>query len=77
MKIYEALYCSCIHESSFATLSLHRTRAGAEKAVQDHKDKIKKEWEKEQAEFKKEGLESRFPWDFVQEWDIQETELLD
>ena len=37
MIIYEFLYCSCIHESSYATMSLHRTKEGAEKAMKKHK----------------------------------------
>ena len=37
MKIYEALYCSCIYESADSTLSTHRTREGAEHAIKQHK----------------------------------------
>lgn len=37
MKIYEALHCSCIHEGSFSTLSTHRTKEGAEKAIEEHR----------------------------------------
>lgn len=45
MRLYEALYNCMIHESSSATLSLHRTKEGAEKAIEEHKAEIKKEWE--------------------------------
>lgn len=45
MKLYEALYNCMIHESSAATLSLHRTKEGAEKAIEEHKAEVKKEWE--------------------------------
>ena len=44
MKVYEALYNDCIHESSFATISIHKTKKGAEKAIAFHKmEKIKDE----------------------------------
>lgn len=33
MEVYAFLYTDCIHESSFATMSLHRTKAGAYKAM--------------------------------------------
>jgi len=44
-KIYEALYNSSTEESSFATISIHRTKAGSEKAILDHKKKIKDEFD--------------------------------
>lgn len=34
--LYSALYCPCIHESSYGTLSIHRTKQGAEDAVEIH-----------------------------------------
>lgn len=33
MKIYEFLYNSCIYESAAGTMSMHRTKAGAYKAM--------------------------------------------
>lgn len=45
MKIYEFLYCSCIHESSYATMSLHKTKEGAEKAMKLHKEAAMKDYE--------------------------------
>ena len=35
--IYEALYNHCIHESSYETLSLHKSEEGAKKAIEIHK----------------------------------------
>ena len=35
--IYAFLYNSCIHESSWATISLHYSKEGAEKAMLEHK----------------------------------------
>ncbi len=43
--LYEALYNSCIHESDTQTLSVHRTRKGAEMAIEFHKNEQKKIWE--------------------------------
>lgn len=37
--LYAFLYNSCIHESSWATISLHYSKKGAEKAMQEHKQK--------------------------------------
>jgi hypothetical protein len=37
--LYAFLYNSCIHESSWATVSLHYSKEGAEKAMQEHKQK--------------------------------------
>jgi len=38
-RLYAFLYNSCVHESSWATISLHYSKEGAEKAMQDHKQK--------------------------------------
>ena len=38
-SLYAFLYNSCIHESSWATVSLHYSKEGAEKAMQEHKQK--------------------------------------
>lgn len=76
--IYEALYCCDIHDSSYATLSLHKTRKGAEETIENHKQKIK-------AEFDDIYHNPEYPVDMVVEmkyddnqvWTIRETELLD
>ena len=34
--IYEFLYCDCIHESAFATISIHKTKIGAYKAMRNY-----------------------------------------
>lgn len=43
MIVYQALYNWMTYESSAKTLSLHRTKDGAEKAIGKHKAKDKKE----------------------------------
>jgi len=37
MIIYRFLYCGCIHESAHATISIHKTKEGAIKAMDTHK----------------------------------------
>jgi hypothetical protein len=43
MKVYLAQYNDCIFESSFATLSIHFSKEGAEKTVQGMVEKLKQE----------------------------------
>jgi len=40
LVVYSVLICDCIFESSFATVSLHRTKRGAVKAM----NRLKKEY---------------------------------
>lgn len=37
MIVYEFLYCPCIYESGWVTMSIHRTKKGAYKAMKEHK----------------------------------------
>jgi len=79
MKIYEALYNGMIEESSYATLSIHKTIRGAEMAIEFHKAERFKEHEKDEERRKKEYGDDYEPHKFAQweRWDINETELLD
>ena len=43
MIIYLASYLPCIYEGNWMTLSLHRTKKGAEMSVEFHKDIKRKE----------------------------------
>ena len=45
MIIYGFLYNSCVHESSYATMSLHKTKEGAEAAMNKHKEEKRLEFE--------------------------------
>jgi hypothetical protein len=40
--VYAFLYCCDIHESSYATMSLHKTLKGAEMAMEFHRNEAKK-----------------------------------
>lgn len=77
LKLYEVLYCSCIHESGYSTLSLHRTKLGAYKAM---RKAILTEWEfsievihnfKGQFKFKQDH-----PLEY-QRWTVREIEVED
>jgi len=57
MKIFAAMYNPMIYESSFGILSLHKTRKGAEMAMEFHKAECKKEWD-EQMEWEKERFKN-------------------
>ena len=46
MTVYAFLYNSCIYESAFGVMSLHKTREGAEMAMEFHKAELEKvHWE--------------------------------
>lgn len=75
MIIFELLYCDCVYESAHATLSLHKTKVGAYKAMRKHKLQAFEQWDKERREWGR--LSSRFNWNFAQDWRIGQQELLD
>ena len=65
--IYEFLYSSNRYESAGITMSLHKTKKGAEIAMEFHKNEIKKEHNALNGDDTK--------WTFNQWWGIRETEL--
>lgn len=75
--IYEALYCCCIHESSYGTLSTHRSREGAEKAMNKHRDAEKKEWDEMYRDVEEPSLFEDMKFGQHEDWDVREIELLD
>jgi len=70
--LYEFIYTAEACESACATMSIHRTRKGAEMALEFHK---KQKWEEWQQTYptKKDQEENKFGFD--QYWDIRETEI--
>lgn len=42
--VYAFMYNSCVHESSWATISLHSSLEGAQKAMEEHKKKARDEF---------------------------------
>ena len=84
MKVFEALHNPMVYESSAGTLSVHRTREGAEKAIAAHKAKEKAEHdemysnerlaESELAHYKKYPKPA---FDEHQWWGVNEIEIQD
>lgn len=73
--VYEFWYNDCIYESSAFTVSIHRTRKGAEMALEYHKAKIKK---KHDDLYKDEEPDMiPFDYDWGKAWGIKETEVLE
>jgi len=72
--LWEFLYCSCIHESSFMTVSLHRTEEGANRAMEIHKAFEEKEFNDL---YKDSGIEPAAPFGHFEAWKIQQIEVQD
>lgn len=66
-KIYEFLYCENNKESGFTTISVHRSRKGAERAMAYHRDFTREEFIMD--------FGSEHGWDKNQSWIIRETFL--
>ena len=43
-EVYSFQYCECIYESAFATMSLHKTKKGAYKAMRAFIEKDYEQW---------------------------------
>lgn len=72
MEVYKAMYCPCIHESGYVTISIHRTLKGAYKAIKAHKIEVFEEW-LTGSKFGKKYWRS----DHGQAWHITKVELVD
>jgi len=79
MKVYQALYCPCIHESSYGTISLHKSYEGARRAVIADKLRERKRWHKHRKwEIEKGHSPEMWHTLFIhQDWDIEEIKILD
>jgi len=73
--IYEFLYCSCVHESSWATMSLHKTKEGAKKAMKKHKSAERRRFNKIYEDSPE--LKEIVKFGEHENWCIGEQELLD
>lgn len=71
--VYEFIYNSDCHEGAAVTMSIHKTRRGAEMAMEFHKNEILKEWERECEEY---PWAKEYPFDYDQYWCVRESELL-
>ena len=71
--VYEFLYNSDCCEGAASTISIHKTKKGAEMAMEFHKNEKLKEWE---AECKVYPQAKEYPFDYDQWWGVRECELL-
>jgi uncharacterized protein (DUF2461 family) len=69
--LYAFLYNSCIHESSYATVSLHYSKKGAKKAMRQHKQKALDEFNEMY------GQDNKFDFKFGEheDWCIETVEV--
>jgi len=72
--LYEFVFSDCIQESPYVTISLHRTRKGAETAMQLHKEEKRKEFYETY-----QYIDQDPPYEFgtFERWDVIETEVLE
>jgi len=83
IKIYAFMYNPMIEESVWATMSLHETRKGAEKAMKLHKSMKKKEWKRHDKWQRKEYgedyklLKTGSEFGRWEDWCIKEVEVLE
>ena len=72
------VYCPCIHESAFCTISLHKSKEGAEKAMEWHREEKRKEWQKIVDWDKKDGggYAEMCPFGSMEVWRVDEIEIL-
>jgi hypothetical protein len=73
MKIYHALHNPDSFDSCAATISIHRTKEGAERAVKNSKRRVKYDDDK----MYEAGEVREFKWDFGHWWGVLEDELKD
>ena len=72
-KIFAALHNPMTEESSAYTISLHKTRKGAEMAIEFHQNECRKQHE-EIYKDDEDGLKD-YPFDFFKSWDVAEMEV--
>jgi len=68
---YQALYCDCIYESAFATISTHLTLQGAYNAMKEHRLRIFWKWRNDYNRFRKGHLDND-----SKAWKIRKIEIL-
>jgi hypothetical protein len=83
MKIYAFVYNPMIEESGYITVSLHKTKEGTLKALDEHKAEMKREWTEKIKKSKEiygedfHKLRRGMSFGMWEDWDIEERELLD
>lgn len=70
--VFAFIYCPCIHESSYGVISIHHSRYGAEKALNEHRENALSEfnllWENDEIR--------TFVFGEGEDWAIKEMEIL-
>jgi hypothetical protein len=74
--VYEFIYCDCVWESSYATVSLHRTKLGAYKAMRKFIYDMAVEHEDSRTKYGKDRLID-FRWNFSKGYGIRKVEIND
>ena len=69
--VYKALYCPGVYESAYCTLSIHRTKEGAEKALELHKKEIYDEYKG----YMKQHAQSFKKFADDKDWSVKSTKL--
>lgn len=80
MTVFEALYNSNTWESAYATLSIHLSREGAQKVIDDHREEKRKEWQQLVDADEDKGTDMAYdvtcPFGEFEDWCIREVKLL-
>jgi len=71
-KVYEFWYNDCIHESAAGCMSLHKTKKGAEIAMEFHKEQKRKDFEEVYAKHTPAS-----PFGTHEAWGVSEREILE
>ena len=75
--VWEALYCPCIHESAYGTISIHKTQKGALDAIEIHKAKAKIEFDEMFSSLSEEEQKSTsMKFGKHEAWMVKEREVL-
>lgn len=72
--VFRALYNPMFEESAYHTLSLHKTKKGAEMAISFHKEQCREDWMKL---YGSEEDREDFPFALFERWLIDEMEVED
>jgi hypothetical protein len=76
--IYAFMYCPCIHESAYGTVSLHRTESGANAAMELDKEQQRKEHEESYSSVSKDILDTLYvEFGTFEDWKVDKITLLD
>lgn len=77
MKVYEFGYNSCIHESAMACMSLHKTKKGAEIAMEHHKNQARKEFAEREKYWKENNEDWGFEFGEHEAWAVYERDVVE